>query len=281
MREPASVEFCGRSAEEAVLLSGPPQRVAGRVHLRNLNAATSVTLRHAGLTDKSGRLGHLPARHRLSTIALRPAEDRTVEIAIELDHATLAGAYHVELDVAGHVRPAVLNVVESVGLRLEPKRIVVLDARPPSHPARLLVSNEGNVELRIRDIGPVDLYDDVAEVRMREALTPLFAQIGDRPKDLAAVLLALVPLRGPALGRLNVRVPDSPIHLAPGDTRMIEIVIEIPPELPNCGRLRGRAAVLTANLDFLVIQPPGTAAEPATETANAKRRGGNPAERSK
>ena len=154
MRAPASVEFCGRSAEEAILLSGPPQRVAGLVHLRNSNAATGVTLRHAGLTDKSGRLGHLPIRHRLSTTALRPAEDRTVEIAIELDPATLAGEYDVELDVAGQrTRPAVLNVVESVALRLEPKRIVVMDARQLLRPARLLVSNEGNVELRIPDIG--------------------------------------------------------------------------------------------------------------------------------
>ena len=92
-----------------------------------------------------------------------------------------------------------------------------------------------------------DLRDDVAEVRnLREALTPLSAQIGDGPEDLVAMFLALVPLRGPVVGRLDVRVPGSPIHLAPGQTKMIEIMIEVPAELPDCGRLRGRVAVLTA-----------------------------------
>jgi hypothetical protein len=253
LRQPSSVHFVGRSAEEPVLLMGPPGRLAGWVRLRNPGAA-AVVLRHAVISDRSGHLSDMPPHHRFAPIVLRPGDDRTVELAIELPAATPTGEYRVELDITGQVRPAVLNVEEFVALRVEPTRIVVMEGKEQPQSATLFVSNEGNKRLSIGDIGDVDLHDDVAEVRnLRGAIRSLLDDVVDKPDELIAVLLALVPLREPILGRLAVRMSGTPIQLDPGQTKKIDLEIRVPSDLRARGRYRGRAAILTANVDFVVI----------------------------
>jgi len=252
MREAASVRFVGASAKEPVQLSGPPRRLAGRLLMRNQHTET-IVLRNALLSDRSGQLLGMPARYGFAPIVLRPAEERLAPLVIALDPATAPGEYHVELDVMGHVRPAVLNVSESIALRVEPKRIFVPNNPDAPQRTQLVVTNDGNVPVTLGDIGYVDLRDDVAQVRdLRGVIGPLLDKVPDDLDDLVAVLLAIVPPRGPVEGRLSVRLHGTPT-IEPSKTARVELEITVPAEFPVYGRYRGRAALVTADLEFMVV----------------------------
>src|SRR4030095_3707233 len=152
------VLFVGASASEPIRLSGPPRRLAGQMRLRNPQSL-SLVLRDAGFSDRSGRLLHMAERHVFAPVVLRPAEERAVPLRIGIDPTTPPGEYQVELDVMGQVRPAVLNVAETVALRVEPKRFVVMSDNDPPRRMQILVTNKGNVLLRIPPVADVDLRD--------------------------------------------------------------------------------------------------------------------------
>jgi hypothetical protein len=253
MAEAPSVLFVGPSGDEPIRLSGPPLRLTGQVRLRNPQSL-SLVLRNAGLVDRSGRLTDLPAHHGFAPVVLQPAEERGVPLVIGLDPTTPPGEYHVDLDLMGQTRSAVLNVAELVALRVEPKRIVVMPEADQPRRAQLVVTNDGNVSLSVGPIGDVDLRDDVAEVReLRGLVAPALAEVPRDLDDLLSVLLAVVPAQGPIVGRLCVRSLSERVELAPGRTAKIDLEITVPPNLPANSRYRGRVAVLTANLEFIVV----------------------------
>ncbi len=253
MHEAESLVFVGASAGEPVLLSGPPRRVVGSVRLRNLQSQT-LMVRHAVLTDRSGRLGTLPPRHRFGPAALRTAEERTVPLVIALDPVTPAGEYSALIDLMGQVRPALLNVTEAFVLRVEPDRVVVTNAPERSQHKQLILTNEGNVRLTIGDIGDVELRDDLIQgLDLRGAIAPLLASAPGTSEELVTTLLALVPPRAPAVGHLSARMLGGALHLDPGRSAKIDLEITVAPGLPGHGRYRGRAAILTADLEIVVI----------------------------
>ncbi len=259
MAEAARLLFVGASENEPIQLSGPPRRLAGQVRLRNPQQF-SVVLRDAGFSDRSGRLVHVPERHTFAPIVLRAAEERAIPLVIGIDPSTSPGEYHVDLDVMGQVHAAVLNVAETVALRVEPKRIIVMSDLARPWRTLIVVTNEGNVPLPINPIADVDLRDDVANVRdLRGVIAPLLGDVPSNLDDFVAVLLAVLPPQGPVLGRLSVRTHGAPLELAPGHSAKLGLEVKLAQELPPNGRYRGRVPVLTKDLEFVVISPAGPA----------------------
>jgi hypothetical protein len=270
MRVPAPVIFAGRSADEPLVLSGPPGRVVGRLHLRNPNAA-SLVLRQATLSDRSGRLGNTPMRHPFRPIVLQAEEERAVEVAIALDPAAPPGEHRVEFDIMGQVRPAILTVSEHIALRVEPNRIVVMEGPERPIPAQICVSNEGNISFAIHDIRDVDLTDDVSDALDLRAAVALLNELGARPDHFAAALVALGAHPRPVVARLSVRMPAGTVRLDPGRTAKIDLEIVVPRTLPERGRYRGTAAILTADLEIVVIASAAARAEPMPGAARLAR----------
>jgi len=260
MTDAAPVLFAGASASAPIQLSGPPRRVAGQVSLRNPQAR-SLVLRDASFTDRSGRLAQLAERHTFAPVVLRPAEERAVHLVIGIDPTTSPGEYRVDIDVMGQVRPAVLNVAQSVALRVEPKRVVLMNELAGPWRAHVLVTNEGNVPLSINPVADVELRDDVVQVRdLRGVIAPLL--LADLPRDLddfVAVLLGVLPAQGPVVTHLSVRTDGAPVELAPGQSARLELEITPQERLPANGRFRGRVPVLTEDLEFVVVTPAGPA----------------------
>lgn len=274
MGESASALFVDASSAQPIQLSGPPLHLVGRVRLRNPHSVSFV-LRDLGISDRSGRLVDMPTRHTLGPVVLRPATERVVPLAIALDRVTAPGKYDVELNVTGRAYPAVLNIAESIALRVEPKRLIVMNE--PDRPQRmqLIVRNEGNVTLTIPDIGSVDLRDDVTEVRdLRGVVGPMLDEVPKNLDDVVAVFFAILRPRGPAVGCLSVRVLGGPVHLRPGSTSEVDLEIVVAAGLAANGRYRGRAAVQTADLEFMVMPtalPTHGAPAHTNESASASR----------
>jgi hypothetical protein len=239
--------------DEPLVLTGPPSLLAGEVELFN-SSDVDVVLRDVALLDTGGVLVTLPPRQSLPTVVLRPHQGRRVPLSIAVDPTTPPGDYAVELTVGGDSRPVVLHVTEFFELTVQPEFLVVLNRHGEAQRRRLFVTNDGNVAFAIGDIGDVDLEDDmIAQRSARVALEPL-AQV-EHPKGERPVL-ALVQL-----GRadeyitdgLSVRAVDGTTDLAPGETTAIELEITVRKELPKNRRFRGRAPLLTHNLEIVVV----------------------------
>jgi hypothetical protein len=211
-------------------------------------------------------------RHPFDPIVLRAEEERAVEVVIALDRAAPPGEHRVEFDIMGQVRPTILTVSEHIALGVEPNRIVVMEGRERPVAAQICVSNEGNVSFAIHDIGDVDLTDDISDALDLRAAVALLDHLGDRPDRLAAALVALGAHPRPVVARLSVRMPAGTVRLAPGQTAKIELEIVVPRELPERGRYRGTAAILTADLDFIVIAAAAARAEPAPGAVSPAKR---------
>jgi hypothetical protein len=287
MPEEQPIVFLSAPKDEPIRLSGPPLRLAGRVRMRNPHARSFV-LRNMALLDRSGRLADLAPQHAFQPVVLRPREERAAPFSISLDPLTPPGEYHVELNVSGQSLPAVLSVAEAVALRVEPQSVVVANDAAVRVKKKIILSNEGNVPLDIGDIGDVELRDDLAQPRdLRGVIGPLLEEIPKKIDDVVAALVAITSPRGPAVGLLSVRMHGDSFSLAPGRTATVELEITVPAGLAAHGRYRGRAAIQTADIEFVVTpraghprEKPAGAGGDLSESETKRRSGlgtGNPA----
>ena len=263
MRTEAPVTLLSASNDEPIRLSGPPSALSGLVRLSNAHARSRV-LRHMAILDRSGRLAGLAGRHAFRPIVLRGQEERVAPLAIALDRFTPPGEYAVELTVEGQTREAVLNVQETVAVRLAPKSIVLMGQPGESVRKHVDISNDGNVPFEIDGIGDVELHDELAEARMvGRVIGPLLEEL---PKSADGIVAALVAVksRGPAVGHLRVRMAGGSLRLGPGQTARLDLDIAIPADLAAHRRFVGRAAILAADLDFIVAPHGGRGHASAT-----------------
>jgi hypothetical protein len=71
-------------------------------------------------------------------------------------------------------------------------------------------------------------------------------------------------------------MPAGTVRLDPGQTAKVDLEIVVPRTLPERGRYRGTAAILTADLEIIVIASAAARAEPmpgaASPAARSNRR---------
>ncbi len=252
---PAPLRIVGVSEAEPILLTGPPGRLTGRVHLQNPRAV-SLVFREPTLKDPSGVLIGRASRHAVGPVVLRPAQERTVALNLAVDPATPPGDYRAEVELMGQSRPALLRVAEVFDLTIQPDTLVIENrAGRPQH-KRVIVTNDGNVPFKVGDLGDVELRDDVIWERdLRLVVQPWIRQ--DRDADeLCSALLALARERIPPVSQASVRV-DGGVPVRPGETATIDLEITLRDALPATGRFRGRAALLTEDLDIVVVSSGG------------------------
>ncbi|MBS0525440.1 MAG: hypothetical protein JSS04_17555 [Proteobacteria bacterium] len=267
MSTAASVTLLSAS-NEPIRLSGPPSALSGFVRLRNSHPRSRV-LRHMALSDRSGKLVGLAGRHAFRPIVVRGLEERVAPLAIALDRFTPPGEYTVDLAVEGQTREAVLNVEETVALRLAPKSLVLMGRPGETIRKHVDVSNDGNVPFEIDGIADVELHDDLAEARtVGRVIGPLLEELPKSGDGIVAALLA-VGSRGPVVGHLRIHMTDGAFRLAPGQTASLELAITIPDGLAPHRRFSGRTAILAADLDFIVA--PQGAHRPARAPQSERR----------
>jgi hypothetical protein len=274
----AEVTLLPASNDEPIRLSGPPTALSGLVRLRNSHDRSRV-LRHVTVSDRSGKLAGLAGQRAFRPIVMRGQEDRVAPLSIALDRFIPPGQYIVELAVEGQTREAVLNVEETVALRLTPKSLVLMGRPGETVRRHVDVSNEGNVPFEIDGIGDVELHDEVAESHMiGRVIGPLLAELPKSPDGIVAALVA-VGARGPVAGCLGVRMAGGALRLAPGQTAGLDLDISIPADLVPYRRFVGRAAILAEDLDFIVApqgshRPPPAATAPSAPRHTTRRKSG-------
>jgi hypothetical protein len=244
-RTPEAAPLVAGGDDEPLVLSGPPAALTGSVRLRNPGDRT-VVLRDADLRDPSGALPLPEARHAFAPLVLRPDQARSLPLSIALNRAIPPGTYEVELEVGGLTRTAVLHVAESVALDVEPDPVVVPNQGGVPQRKRLVVTNEGNVPVKVGDPVVVDLYLDPP--RRRGFRLALERRVAVEREEEERV------------GVAEVHAPKS-VQLDPGETAPVEIEVTLQDELAAERRYRGRLPVVTAEVDLVVLASRGGAGE--------------------
>ena len=260
MNASTSVVVVEPSSDRPILFVGPPRAVVADITLMN-PGERSLVVRDFGVTDHSGRLAHLPARHGLMPAVLRGGQQRQLRIGLALPAPTPPGTYRVALDIMGEARNAVLHVTEEVALRLEPDTLWVANA-PHGQRKRLTLINTGNVPAPLSDICDVPLRDDLAPaVDMRQALQGLAAKSNLQADELVDVLIAPLRRSNVIVGSLSLGIVGEAVTIAPGEMRSLEVEIKLAEPPPPNGRARARVPLMDATLDVVVL-PSGPAQAP-------------------
>jgi hypothetical protein len=279
MGEPVAYDFTRAPEDERIILAGPPRQLTGRVDLRN-QTDVDVVLRDASISDRSGVLTTRPLRQSLSPVVLRPNQERSVPLTLAVDAATPPGEYAAELDVAGHSRPVMLHVVENFDLTVQPQSIVVLNVPGRPQQKRVVVTNDGNVSFALGDLGDVDLEDDViSDHAVRFVLEPWTGIADQDTEEPVLALLRVGRKRAYRESAVSIRKLGDTVAVAPGETMPIDLEITVRAEMPQGGRYRGRAALLTRDLEIIVVSsgaPVENAApmKPVLQTAKTAGSGG-------
>lgn len=257
--------------DEPLVLAGPPGKLTGQIDLQNTSDA-SVVLRDAAFHDPNGVLRTRAGRQSFSPLVVRAHQQRRGPVSISLDPATLPGEYHAEIEVAGGTRPVVLHVTESIDLAVHPQTVVVLNQRGAQR-RRIVVTNEGNVPFGIGDLGDVDLEDDLLPDRTRLALEPVTQGAQPAARDLDGpvfVLVRLAPADAVRERGLSVRSHGPAVTVMPGSTAVIELDVTVQAELPPNSRYRGRTALLTRDLEFVVVSSTASPHDSAADRREKK-----------
>jgi hypothetical protein len=244
-----------------LVLSGPPRRLTAMVDFHNRSDVLLV-LRDAALRDRSGALATGLVRQSIRPLVLRPHQERRLPLTVSVTRTTAPGEYHAELEFGGRSHPVVLNVSEVFALSLRPQSVVVFNRPGQTQRKRIVVTNEGNISVAIDEIADVDLEDDMlSQTLARVAIEPWNERPGEKPIEKLkegfegpVLTLLRMGLKGtfyPA--GLSVRRLGPKIVLAPGETAAMDLEITLRAELPPGSRYRGRAPLLTTDLEIVVV----------------------------
>lgn len=249
--------------DHQIVLTGSPRALTARIPVRNTGDRRAV-VRRATLRDPQGRLGERQFSARIPARVVRPDEAKALPVRVSIDPTTPPGEYELELEVAGSVRPALIRVAESVGVRLRPSTLVVENLPGTTHEKSVFLTNQGNVPVTVGEPGAIVLDDErlwcrvlrtwgsAIDARGAEALT-LGEVAGEFLRSGDAVLDAIPPLR--------VRSISGPTTVNPGVTETIAFGIEVPPGLDQHTRYVGVYPIYTSDLTLMVVPGPGQSEE--------------------
>jgi hypothetical protein len=245
-------------SDEPLVLAGPPRAIRGEFRLQNPTAEKVIVHRPvfraaAPAGRKAARAGvaALPeAGLVMRRIVMRPGQARPVPVALELDPRTPPGTYHAELSINDQSRSVVIHVTEEIELTVTPDEVVLASEPGGKVQRRLVFTNRGNVPIPVRSLGTVVLEDELAHCR---ALRGALDDVGDTMKGLDDFAAALGRRYKKLYETLVLKVQNSAVTLAPGETQAIDLTITLPENLDSRARYVGTAAIATLNLPFVIV----------------------------
>jgi hypothetical protein len=279
-RRPA-VRFEPPPGTDLPVLTSRGGRVRGELVLRNERPeAVSVPALRFRAHDELGT----PLVETWQPPVLPPGEAGRASLSASLDRQTPPGTYAIELDLDGVVQRAVLRVAEDVSLTLSERELVVSGDADVEQTRTLLLTNRGNVPLLVRQIGPVDLEEDVPRPSLLERLGVLPPE--DAPRGTLLQRMGVVGYVPPAGASTEERRTviclaegdDEPrptlaarlleaITIAPGEVAITEWIVTVDGPLRPGARYRASAPLYTADVAFVVTpsqaEPPQPRADPA------------------
>jgi hypothetical protein len=230
-----------------ILFSGPPHDLRAAITLANDSEvptpAVALRVEGADLRTQEGT----PLKRLFVGGSLLPGERRRNMVRLRIDATMSPGEYEGELVAGEHRHRVVFLVTEQFDTILSPSNVTLSTAKGKSE-HRLVVHNQGNQTLVIRDIGALVLEDPdvrcrtIRETIRRAPATPTWDKlVGTASDELKRNYAELPPLK--------VRVKNKPIRIDPGDNKMLILEVEVP-KLPTRRNFIARSLIYDAELTF-------------------------------
>lgn len=250
-------------AEHPLVLIGPPRGMRGEFRVQNSTASkiivrqpllkrvAAASTRTTGKAAAARAAAALPGEAVvLRRIVVRAGQTRPVPIALTLDPTTPPGTYEAQLDLEGEQRTVLMHVTEDVSFSIMPDELVLPNRPGEKVQKQVVFTNDGNVPLSVRNIGPVVLDEELAHCR---ALRGALDEVGDTMKNLDDFLVALGRRYKAIYGTLALKVQNEKVTVAPGETRAVDLTITLPEKLEPRSRYTGYAAISNGTLTFTIV----------------------------
>jgi hypothetical protein len=199
----------------------------------------------------------LPESAALSSIVLRPGQQRSLPIQMSLNPHTPPGEYRALLEAGGRSRDVIIHVTEFVMLDISPGELVLENIPDARYVKRVVFTNRGNTPVQIGDFGAVPLDDERFDCRMLRAA---LKAVGDETHPLEEYVAEIARQSRDILqkaGHLRVKNTTGAFELAPGEIRPVDLEILIPGSLDRRTRYTGTVAIYTSDLDFVIVPAQG------------------------
>ena len=234
---------------DELTISGPP---------RNVRALVPITVERSTVLpiaiNMAGQLSVVRA-------VLRPFAVGASEIRLRLPDQTAPGVYHAEATIEGKARAIMLEVETQPRVRVQPSQTALSVQPASSEPFAVTILNGGNVPIDIPKQATFDLDDADGQERalgrsLRATLEPGEARVERFFNEL----------RESHGGEARVVVRSGAGALAPGETREIACVLEVP-ESARLGRSYSGSFEIGPASHVIVADVMSSARPPKVRTA--------------
>lgn len=218
------IEFAG--AENARLFfSGPPGRLTGSIPLVNTTESRqNLRCLEVNGGDLMGS-ARKPLRDFPFTVRLSAGEQASVRGVIALDSRTPPGSYEIEVRIGSRIVPATVHVSEVVDLIAHPGSLTILAGSESSYTREVTVHNAGNIPLLSGTRCETPIFDSF------DPVTSMLVGLhkSDRKSNETMVKAVLDEWADLQAGTLVIH--REPLVLRPGQTEVVDLEFELPPEL--------------------------------------------------
>jgi hypothetical protein len=177
-----------------------------------------------------------------------PGSEARVPVHFAVEPLTPPGIYDATFDVSGQAQIADIEVLPIERLKIAPRSIEVAGAAGETVSEEVVISNAGNVPLRLDMIGMLVLQEEEQVcLSLQRALGKVKATPEGEPHKVFLDTLAVsLGERKTDFGR--VRVAGGPVDLAPGESQLVRIGIQLPRDMIAGRHYRAFLKARTAQL---------------------------------
>jgi|SRR5215472_9543460 len=277
LRVPPDYELLLHSADNPILLAGPPDALTGEVYMAN-PGNQHVVLR-------SVRLRELPqpttTELEIPMVAiLRAGQSGKTRIKVSLSPFTAPGHYKTNLVLGNYTYPAELHVIENVDLEIVPSQLV-LENRPGTRAEKqVMFRNTGNTQLTITSAGALVTDEELMTCRILRGGLAVGTESGANSFDQWLTAFMREAHRNVReAGMLHVSNKEGETVIPPGESRDVVFVIRQPDTQRANARYFSVAFFYTANLIISLV--PGGASKTRSEERSTEPRYHGKARRSR
>ncbi len=256
MRHLPAANYFEHRKESPITFAGEPQRLTGRVRLRNPTAGRVIIreLRLHGAPSPAIGAAEESAGAAVPVVAvLEPGQRTSAQVRVALDPHTPPGDYDAILRLSGQEYPARLHVLASPTLEIEPDDVVVPNQPGTRVHARVALTNDGNVPLPIGNIGGVVLDEELLTCKTIRAT---LAAGTNEPRSLQEWVSSYLQTGATlvdSMGALWVDIEQAPLELQPGETVVVDLRVRVPDSLDARSRYRGVAFLYDTQVSISVV----------------------------
>lgn len=243
-------------AENEIILSGPPDELAGYITLNNTMDESvfikDIALHPADRADKNKKAPVQNVHNRIQiNTALLPQSKKSFELLHQLDSTTPPGNYEMMMDIGGELKKTKLIVHENLDIQFTPDHLTLSGINAGAvHTREINFVNQGNIPVTIpnirhntmldMDIICRNLSNAVREKGTEGTEATLDSFVNGIKKDMA--------------DWVKISIKEAGEVIEPGKNILLHVQIELPKDLQEQRFYEGEIRIFNQLLKYQIVQ---------------------------